>query len=164
MTRPVLLDTNLLVLLLVGLAAPEQIGHHKRVKRYSLAAFEFLMTRLRTASTILVTPHIVAEASNLLPAGSETAQRRLMAILRNFILPSGELLLDVARDEVHVASRFAAGHHAFLRLGLADAGLLTLPSDAAILLTDDLPLYLEAARTGREVEYFTYTLQEAGLL
>lgn len=164
MSRPVLIDANLLLLLLTGLAAPEQLKQHKRLKRYPPFAFEMLVMRLVEAGNILMTPNVLTETSNLLPTGGEALRNTLMATLRGFIDGTKIEGLDLPRTEHHVPSLVAAAHRAFLRLGLTDATPLDSSFAAITLLTDDLPLYVEASSAGRDVEYFTHSLQQAGLL
>lgn len=59
------LDANLLVLLVVGLASPEHIAIHKRLGEYSKVDFDLLTQLLADASRIVVTPNTLTEAVNL---------------------------------------------------------------------------------------------------
>lgn len=59
-------------------------------------------------------------------------------------------------EEQSVASEVAVDHPQFASLGLADSVLLMLANRGAILLTDDLPLYLAAIRSGHEAINFAH--------
>ncbi len=63
--RTVLLDTNLLLLYLVGSCAPEWILRHKRTASYRLEEFKPLCEILSRGRNLVVTPNILTETSNL---------------------------------------------------------------------------------------------------
>ena len=112
----------------------------------------------------MVMRSVLTEASNLLPSGSDALKRRLMAALRRFIVFDAIETLITPRTEHYVPSANGVSHSAFLPLGLTDATLLAGAFDLTTLLTDDLEPYPEASHAGREVEYFTYSLRDVGLL
>jgi hypothetical protein len=149
----VILDANLLVLLVVGMASPAYITSHKRLRAYGVKDFQLLRTVLSTASRVIVTPNIVTEASNLAGQISEPARARIFAKLR--------ALLTIA-DERYVASRQATENTAFLRLGITDAAVMDAMDIGATLLTSDLDLYREAARQGRTVVNFNHYIAANG--
>lgn len=122
------------------------------------------MARLQDADAVFVTPNVLTETSNLLPSGSDAMRYRLMTALRDLIHNVDLANLHARRTEHHVPSMHGAAHPAFVRLGLTDTTLLDSTLVGITLLTDDLPLYLEASKAGRAVEYFTDSLKEAGLL
>lgn len=64
--RPLLLDTNLLVLLAVGLADPEKITSHKRLQKYDPVDFENLTTLVESSAKLILCPNIATETSNLI--------------------------------------------------------------------------------------------------
>lgn len=143
----VILDANLFVLLVVGLASPAFIARHKRLHAYTEEDFELLRSLLAAAPRVIVTPNIVTETSNLAGQISEPARTRVYAVLR--------AVLGTA-EEIYVRSRQAAEHDAFLRLGITDAAILDTISEDLTLLTSDLDLYLEAARQGRTAVNFNH--------
>ncbi len=105
-----LLDTNLLVLLVIGAVDTRWIGQHKRAKTFVASDWDLLQRQLEGAP-ILTTPHILAETSNLLRSGgmNPPAHDQLMMALARFI--------DGTAEEC-VAARYCADDKAFLRLGL----------------------------------------------
>jgi len=135
----VLLDTNLLVLLVVGTASRDYIGKHKRLSQFTVDDFDALMVMLSGAAAVLVTPNTLAETSNLAAYIDEPAKGRVMLTLRNII----ELF-----DETYVSSRLAAGRTEFLRLGLTDVALMSISTAERVVLTADVDLYLAAVSAG----------------
>jgi hypothetical protein len=61
----VLVDTNLLILLLVGQTRPELIGQYAHTKEYSVEDFQLLSRLVERFRFIRTTPHILTEVSNL---------------------------------------------------------------------------------------------------
>lgn len=145
-----LIDTNLLVLLVVGFASPNFIAGHKRTRTYSVADFETLKDVLSRASAVRTTPHILAETSNLALQFQDPGRTLIGEALRRLIAVSTECLLPSAK---------AAHHASFRRLGLTDAGVIIAQDtdDGVVtLLTDDLDLYLESLRSGRQAINFAH--------
>lgn len=62
--KGILLDTNILLLLLVGLCNPSYIKDCKRIKKYTEDDFRLLLGIVKSFSRLIVTPHILAEVSN----------------------------------------------------------------------------------------------------
>jgi hypothetical protein len=148
----IILDSNLMVLLVVGSASRSYIAKHKRLKVYTEREFDLLLEILSTASRIVVTPNTETETSNLAGYIAEPARTHIYRCLREFLLLS-------TTDEVYVESGVAAGHGAFMRLGITDAALLNAMAEASTLVTADLDLYLEARRGGRNAVNFNNSIE-----
>lgn len=152
MRRRLLVDTNLLVLFLVGKASPRFISKHKRTRAYTIRDFRLLIELTADASGLSTTAHVLTETSNL---------------VRQFGLPGHKTILDAFRDftasatERHVPGIDAAGRTEFLRLGLADAAILQAMEPGTRLLTDDLDLYLAAITAGHDAVNFSHERQRA---
>jgi hypothetical protein len=146
----VAIDTQLLVLLVTGLAAPRYIRMNKRLADYSIADFDTLSVLLQTAGRIIVTPGVLAETSNFVRHIAEPARRHVMEEF-------GRLIEDAT--EQHVPARQVARAASFGRFGFADATLLAMVGST--LLTADDPLYAEALRLGSRALNFNY-LRGAG--
>jgi hypothetical protein len=154
LTRPaVLLDTNLLVLLVVGNASRAYVRSHKRLGAYDERSYDILVRLLSGADALVVTPNILTETSNLLGRKDDEAGLRIVATFRAFI--------GLATEAV-AASEKAAQRAEFARLGLADAAALDVLDDRTILLTDDFPLYDAATRAGRQAQLFAHHREAAG--
>ncbi len=155
----VLLDANLLVLYVVGLAAPEHISSHRRLAAYGAhgkKAFNLLVYCLSEVSALLVTPNILTETSNLL-GGRARDDGVALRILNTF-----RGLMNIAEERV-VPSRVAASRPEFFRLGLADAVTIALLDHDVFLLTEDARLYDATLRAGHRAELFSHRLAAAGL-
>jgi hypothetical protein len=148
--RLLVLDANVLVLLIVGLASRSYIRVHKRLSAYTEADFDLLEAYANAADRIVVTPNTITEASNLAGHIYEPARTSIMDTLRSLI---------ERVDEVYVESKQAVRGATFLRLGITDAVLLGAEFTAAELLTADLDLYIEATRAGRSVVNFNHYIE-----
>ena len=60
-----LVDTNLLLLYLIGKTNPNRISNLKRTDKYSIKDFELLARFMANFRSLAVTPHILTEVSNL---------------------------------------------------------------------------------------------------
>lgn len=126
------LDSNIILLLVVGRVDVELIGKHDRTKTFTVEGYHQLCDVLSKASA-LVTPNTLTEASNLLGQHGEPVRSKLFQMLRNLIVESEEK--EVSSE---VASRDEKN---FLKLGLTDVVLLEAISPEAPLITVDRELW-----------------------
>lgn len=147
------IDTNLLTLLVVGRVDRGLIEKHRRTRNFSVADYDRLRTIIRNVR-IFVTPHTLAETSNLL--ATKPLDKRLLVGLRALIEGS---------DEITVLGKTAASHRHFPRLGLSDAGLLRVISPQRPLLTVDLDLYQATFENGQIRAYnFRHSRSDSSLV
>jgi hypothetical protein len=147
-----LIDTNLLLLLVVGLTNENYIAKHKRLQGYEIADFHHLRDVVSQASTLLFVPNVLTEASSFLRMIDDPIKTELMHSFAGMI----------ARvEESYVASADVTERVEFARLGLTDAVLLQLAESGGTLLTVDLDLYLAANSSGLAVINFTPYLAAA---
>jgi rRNA-processing protein FCF1 len=149
--RKLLVDTNILLLYIVGSLSPDQIARHKRTKSFTVEDYWLLDSQLAKFGGIVVTPNVLTEVSNLLGYTDERLSQMLLAWLGSQI---------AAFDEHYVPSHEAITAAEFSRLGLTDATILSCPLQDLAVLTDDLHLYLALERRGVEVINFNH-LREA---
>ncbi len=141
------IDTNLLLLLIVGSVGRDLIAKHRRLRRFTGEDFDNLINLL-CPEQVFVTPNTLTETSNLLAQHKEPERSRFFDRLKFIIQES---------KEVVVASTVASRNNAFKRLGLTDAALLEVVTAETPLLTVDLDLYLAALAKGRDtVVNFTH--------
>lgn len=145
MPGPLVIDTNLLVLFVVGTTSRDYIAKHKRLSAFVPEDYEALVRLIQAAAAVFVTPNSLAETSNLAAYIAEPARTQVLQTLRELILRS---------QETYIASTTAASRSEFLRLGLTDAALLEASADGATLLTTDLNLYLAAESAGKSAINF----------
>ena len=145
--RRLILDTNLLLLLLVGSTSKEYISKHRRLGAYSEKEYELLIKILPHESNIFVTPNILTETSNLIGYIAEPARTKIFNFFSEYI---------ESANERYCESRQAITRKEFIRLGLTDSVLLHEMTDSFILLTADLDLYLAAINEGYEAVNFNH--------
>lgn len=154
MTRPiVIIDSNLLLLFIVGTTNRNLITRHRRLKAFSLEDFDLLCQLIGSSLHILVTPNTLTETSNLLGYIDEPARSQLFETFRFLIQNT---------SEEYVNSQIASNTREFQRLGLTDSGLLEITGKSCAILTTDLKLYLAALSRGLSAVNFNH-LREAYL-
>ena len=129
------IDTNLLVLLIVGSVGEEFIAKHSRLQQFVIEDYRILRNLLDGVDQVFVTPNTLTETSNLLAQHREPERSRFFEQLRSTIEES---------REIQVVSEIASQNREFKRLGLTDAALLEVATVETPLLTVDLDLYLAA--------------------
>ncbi len=148
----VLLDSNLLLLLLVGSVDPVYLSKTRTLQAFAPEDFDLLADILQSFRTLVITPHILTEVSNLL--GKE----------RDDICRSGREamaeLVTKSREESAPSIKLVA-ENSFLRLGLADAAIAVAMTLPAFVLTTDGPLYRHLSSSGAAAANFNY-IRQAG--
>lgn len=156
--RGILVDTNVLLLYLFGRYLPAAVGHRKRLEHYSLDDADLIIQFLCRFGRVLTTQHVLAETSNL--ARQVISGRQQLELSLNlhplFCLdtPASFQSRDVDGQAIDAG--------VFARLGLTDAGLVSLVSADTLLLTDDLGLYAAAVTAGGDAINFTHMREAAG--
>ncbi len=149
-----LVDTNILLLYIVGSLSLDRIARHKRTATFTIKDYWLLDSLLRNFGGIVVTPNVLTEVSNLLGHTDKRTSQVLLAWLGSQV---------AAFDEHYVPSHEAIAAAEFSRLGLTDATILSCPLQDLAVLTDDIHLYLALERRGVEVINFHH-LREASWL
>jgi hypothetical protein len=144
---PLLIDTNLLCLLLVGNVGTDRIAKHKRLAKYDVIDYDRVRSIALRSGQLVLCPHVLAETSNI--------SRQTPEPLRSLI---GAALQDIANAslELQIPARTAATAPEYLRLGLTDAVLLELGKFGRTLLSDDFDLCHAAAARGYSVINYNY--------
>lgn len=128
--RKLLLDTNLLILYLVGSYDPERISLEKHTNIFNKDDFHLLRAFLQNFE-LIVTPNILTELANLMDTLNKKTEMRLFAYLST----------SIARwDESYIPSK-DIHTPAFLKFGLADSVIHKLAEQGVIIMTVDFPLY-----------------------
>lgn len=150
-SRSVFLDTNLLLLMIVGNTSVDYIKRHKRVSSFSVSEFNLLLDFLSDFEAILITPNILSETSNLAAQIREPARSEISSCLRDLILNS---------EESYIPSTTASSRTEFPRLGLVDASILEVGETGTTLITTDLDLYIAASKAGIEAVNFNHIREQ----
>src|ERR1044071_4201631 len=93
----VILDSNLLVLFIVGKTSPGLIEKHRRLQAYSESDFDLLIEFIAPMSQVIVTPNTLTEASNLLKHIAEPARTQIAVTFKDFVRVAEEHYVRSAR-------------------------------------------------------------------
>jgi hypothetical protein len=156
MRKTIALDTNLLVLLVVGLTARKYISMHKRLQAYTEADYDLLKAFISVSAGVAVTPNVLSEASNLLRQIREPAQTRIAAVFRNLIMSMTTDSKGGGLHEIYIRSADASSRSEFIRLGLSDSALLEINKNNVVVLSADFLLYHAACAAGYEAMNFNH--------
>lgn len=126
-----LLDTNLFVLLVIGMIDKKGVTNNKRTSAYTQDDFEILLNFISQFSKIIVTPHIMAETSNLVDVFNKKLKAAPFLIIKNLIEQQNFNEIDIPSIEI-------INSPGFFQYGLTDSGLVEVASNKYLILTDDL--------------------------
>ena len=149
--KGILIDTNLLLVLLVGNVQPRLIGRTARTDGYSIEDYEHITDILSHFNRFITMPQILTETGNLLKRNCPNENTRL-DLNREFAI---FVHLGLTR-EVRKLSRRVTIHPKFSNLGYADAAILTVAAGKYLLLTADEPLQNFAGALGVDVLPFQW--------
>lgn len=152
--RVIAVDTNLMILLVVGSCSRSLIAVHKRLTAYSNADFDLLLGMISTYDKIVVTPNALTEVSNLLGYG-------VVEPYRTSLYKRLKVIAEQA-DERYEPSRFVVAEPEYPRIGIADCAWLRCLDLKVELLTDDVHLYLAAMGRGLVAYNFNHFREQRG--
>lgn len=135
-----LVDTNLLVLIAVGIYNQKRIVTHKRTRQYTIEDFQLLFSLLEKFRRVLVVPQIIAEADNLARQTDSSENPKLAAVMR--------LLIGKFFEIYEPSSRIVQNRY-FPSLGVTDCAIIEASQDV-LVLTDDARLSNMLAHFGRD--------------
>jgi len=141
-----LIDTNILLLYIVGSVRKELVPTFNRTSRFAVEDFDTLVRFLTPFHKTVTTPNILTEVSNLLRQISPGWER-----------PCFEKLAGLIRviDEHYIASIVASGMDSFGKFGLTDAAIVAmLAKDKYLVLTDDFALSQYLTKKGVDAVNF----------
>lgn len=142
-----LIDTNLLLLYVVGTYDRGAIPRHKRTDQFVPADYTLLLNFFDRFERVVTTPHILAETNNL--AGQAPDHLR-DGIMRTFAAVIGALA------EEYTPARVLAQEYSFPRFGIADCGILHRAPGQYLVLTDDFRLSQVLRHEGTDVINFNH--------
>jgi hypothetical protein len=111
----VVVDTNLLVLLVVGAASRDYISKHKRLGGFTVDDFDLVGLILAQFSEIVLLPHILAEVSSIARQIDGPARAAIQSAFQTLIATCAEF---------PVQSLDGARRDEFVELGVMDAVIL----------------------------------------
>ncbi len=143
--KGILIDTNLLLLYFVGSYDPQRIEKYKRTKnrKYFLEDFQRLVKLISYFETIVTTPNILTEVSNLTSQLPDAYFQVFCESMTTF-------------EETYMPSRDVCKLHHFNHFRLTDSGIIDLAPEKHLVLTDDLELYGYLAGNGVDAVNFNH--------
>ena len=127
-SKGVLIDTNILLLFIVGSYKRELVGKHKRTIPFLPRDYDLLLRIIGEFGTVQTTHAIVCEVSNLASQIADPDRTGILATLRRII---GTV------QEHTISSIDASRCEPFLKIGITDSGILELAKTDIPVLTDD---------------------------
>ncbi len=120
-------DTNILLLYFVGAFDRSLILKFKRPQQFTVEDYDLLLNLLGYFDTIITTPHILTEVSNLssqLGNGYFAKFRQAACVLKEQYVPITDILTMPE----------------FPKFGLTDAGIMRIAKNNYLVITDDFRL------------------------
>jgi len=145
--KGVLVDTNILLLFLLGRVDRERIGQFKRTAQFTPLDFDMLAQVLLKFQQVVTTPNVLTEVSNL---GGQLTGRVRSEFMDVFASSIGSFV------EQFVYSAAAAATNVFKKIGLTDACIGAACKDKYLVLTDDFALAQILAAEGIDVINFNH--------
>lgn len=148
----ILLDTNLLLVLIVGLVNPRLLSEFKRTANHGITPDEFeLLQRIVTSpERLITTPHVLTETSNFLSQIPNGHRQEALNLFARHIQVFKE-----RRPEAKQLAKSAV----FFDLGLTDSAIYDLPPSKYLVLSMDAPLVLRLQKKGVDAINFNHIRQ-----
>lgn len=132
--KGIVVDTNLFLVYLVGCADSRLLSKFKRTNSYNEQDFESLLSALNNFTTIVTTPHVLTEVTDLLDNFNQQYDNVFFLLL--------EKLLGVIEEKTEPSIKLIQDKpQRFYKFGLCDSALAVLAQDNYLVLTDDFKLY-----------------------
>jgi hypothetical protein len=142
-----LLDTNLLLLLIIGSRSRSLVGSWKRLNMFSAEDYDTLSAIAERFVGLVTTPNILTEVSNL-------AENLTGAYKGEYLTSLSDMITIL--DERYIPSRDVVASPIFNQFGLSDAVIADIVTREFLVLTIDLPLYQYLLAMGVDVLNFNH--------
>ncbi len=117
-----LIDTNLLVLYVVGTINANRVSQFKRTQAYTAADYQLLYGVMKEFAEVWTVPQVMAEVSNLTDLKGHEFE-----LARNVLRRSIHETV-----EIQVSSRVASEHSLFAPLGITDAAIASAAKEISL--------------------------------
>ncbi|MDB9493257.1 PIN domain-containing protein [Spirulina major CS-329] len=136
--KGILVDSNILLLWVVGRLNPNRIETFKRTRDFTVEDFELLNQLLAKFTKVITTPHILTEVYNL--------ANQLNSRDREGFLFCLSQLISSTFNEQQVPAKQLIQNPKFTTFGVTDCGIMKVAAGRFLVLTDDFKLasYLTA--------------------
>ncbi len=156
--KEVVADANVLILYLVGSTNINYIKKVKATKIFSEDDYYNLKNIIERFETVLTTPNILTEVSNL--AGQKKKYEKELYFKEELFENFGDWICKNSTVEKFIISEEITKDHVFNRLGLTDTAIIKLLEKQSGVITTDLKLRLELENRGLKVLNFTYLMKK----
>jgi len=140
------LDTNVLLLLIVGTAKLSYIKQHQCLRAFTPNDFKTLSEMVQQFDELVTLPNVMSEVGNLL-GNTHGPRDPLFEVLEAFV---GKV------REIYLPTKEAAARPEFRRLEVTDCALMEVAKDDVFVLTADGPLYRALSDAGYKTDNFTH--------
>ena len=145
--KGVFVDTNLLVLWLVGSVSPRRILSFKRTQNFTVGDFQTLCGLMKWfGEPLITTPHILSQVSDL-----TDLEGREAGLVRELFRSTVEVV-----QERYDEARQLVRHPLFERFGLGDASIAAVCERNIVVLTADVQLQIALACKGLDALDFNH--------
>jgi len=143
----IFVDTNILLLLVIGTYDRQLITRFKRTMVYAPEDYDLAVRFVGSFGRVVTTPSVLAEVSNLAGQLGSHLRAACFEVFARYI----QVL-----DEREIASATISQTPEFTRFGLTDAAILQISGGSMIVLTDDLRLSVHMEQQCLPVLDFTH--------
>ncbi len=127
--RGILIDTNILLLLFVGLVNRDRISQFNRTEKFLPEDFDLLVSIVEYFQKIITTPNVLTELNSLINQLREPERSQCYRVLAQQMNSLDEFYLESQR--ISQLERFAV-------FGLTDLSIMQTAKGNYLVLTDDL--------------------------
>jgi len=147
MSRAVLVDSNLLLVWIIGMVEPSHVKDFSRTSAYTEDDFNLLIEYLDRFDIVVILPNVATEVNSLF--GKLTGK---------YLLAAHAILAQGIREwsERYVPSADAVDVPAFAHLGITDSAIIIAAREGMQIITDDSLLHRALLEEGAAVENFTH--------
>ena len=138
----ILIDTNALIILILGQINPKLIDTHKRTSIYEEQDYYDILSIINKIEDLVVLPNVWTEVDNLLNGFNGNHKYLYIENITTVIKKSSEIFLN---------SIIAVESDSFYNLGLTDSLLLELAKECELLITSDSSLSDQARAKGIKI-------------
>jgi rRNA-processing protein FCF1 len=147
-SKGLLIDSNLLLLLIIGSVDKSLIHKFKRTDQFTVEDYQILSKLSKKFRKIVTTSHILTEVSNFI--GKLESNFKALSYME--LLKHIELL-----DEQNIESRQLIKTEIFYKwFGLTDSSIFKVAQSNFLVLTTDLPLYNFLSKKGIDAINFNH--------
>jgi len=127
----ILIDTNALIILIMGRINPKLINNHRRTSIYDEQDYYNLIEFVKDVNRIITLPNILTEVDNLLNSDLGKYHYEYTKVFLEFLQQSNEKYFET--------KKIIESQH-FLNLGLTDSAIIEVAKDCEFLITADSEL------------------------